>query len=232
MDAEKLEKLYILIEKWIDDSKAEWEGFREELNSGRLPLRLDFSLSEDRQCHLIDNGYLVKIFPVGGPYTVGKNYFFASCPLDVLSVVDKSEENNIQLLREFGFTKEKGFYIPEHKVVGIDLIDGKAKVNPDGSGWTITEDLSNGGEYSVTDVSPYHFAVLNNRSDFTASYIRHIQELLAFCRNPKIKVDNNSHTIHNLPETLSRFLFTKQKNNLGEIVIGDLDNLQFYRTDE
>ena len=72
--------------------------------------------------------------------------FFYNLPGNILH--NGYEEHNVTVLREHGFT------VPEHQVFGVVLEEGVVKVNLGKEGWTITEDLSEGGVYQVSDIMP------------------------------------------------------------------------------
>lgn len=141
---------------------------------------------------------------------------------------NKFEESNVELLLSKGFTKKNGFYVSHHKVVGVKIKEGKAHIDPEGEGLTITEDISEEGTYNILDIQPYHFAMLDNRKQFFQSYTKHLNKLLALCNDPNIIVDILRHGTPDNPEKpISKMLLLKEKDNIGEIVIGDLNNLEF-----
>lgn len=143
-------------------------------------------------------------------------------------IPNRFEERNVKVLRSRGFTRENGFFVPEHKVVGVHLVDGAAKVDSDGEGWVIVEDASENGAYNVSDIEPYHFAILDNRAEVFESYIYHVNELLSLCRDTSLKVGFHKHGRAEEPvEPLSRMLLLKERDGMGDIVIGDLDILEF-----
>ena len=178
----------------------------------------------------LTQGYLVKMTINIGYYTInnGKTPIrFFTRDYDKIGM-ERFQEANVQLLLNRGFTKENGFYVPLHKVVGVKIVDGKAQVDPQGDGWTITEDISEGGTYHISDIAPYHFATLNNRQAFTESYWRHITKLLELCDDPSLDIDIYRHgRPKNLIEPISKMLLLKERDNVGEIIIGDLNNLEF-----
>jgi len=181
---------------------------------------------QNRQVVSLGNGYVLKCHL---KETIGDDkfdYYWANP--DNHTEERRPDEKNASFLVEKGFTREKGFYVPYHKDVGVEIVDGKANLDLMGSYWTITEDLSEGGEYQVTDVFPHHFATLRNREDFTASYLRHMDSLTELCNLPNVSATILNHgTPRHLPTPLSRMLLLKEKENYGQIVIGDLDHLVF-----
>lgn len=138
------------------------------------------------------------------------------------------EEINESTLKKYGFTRENGFWVPKHKVVGLQLENGKIKVNPSGRGFTLTEDASENGTYQVKDIQPEMFQELQNGKEFEQSYQRHMFWLGWLYHHPEIYVSIRRHgTPENPREAISRMLLARIKDNAGEIFIGDLDNLVF-----
>ena len=138
------------------------------------------------------------------------------------------EEDNESMLRKYGFTRENGFWVPKHRVIGLELVEGKIKVNPQGRGFTLTEDASENGTYQVKDIIPEMFQQLQNGEEFEQSYQRHLFWLGWLYHHPEIHVSIRRHgTLENPKEAISRMLLARIKDNVGEIFIGDLDNLVF-----
>lgn len=170
----------------------------------------------------IGNGYLLKFwadFCKGGIFAHSKGISVTSAHI---------EEDNEYLLRKYGFTRENGFWVPKHRVIGLSLEDNKVKVNPAGKGFTITEDASENGAYQVKDIVPEMFQQLQNGKEFEQSYQRHMFWLGWLYHHPEIHVSIRRHgTPENPRKAISRMLLARIKDNTGEIFIGDLDNLVF-----
>ena len=202
------------IKDWLFIFPGAFDSVHEERLGlkGRIPIR-------------IGGGYVVKIalehsFPnsYGNLFYRHRTNFFGR----------KHEESNVRFLLEHGFTKENGFTVPDHKVVGVKLEDGKAKVDPNGNGWTITEDASENGTYNVNDIMPYHFAVLRNRYQFAEQYFRHMKLFLELCHDEKVDIYFHRHGKPDNPiPAISAMLLLKEKDGNGRVIIGDLDNLEF-----
>ena len=131
-------------------------------------------------------------------------------------------------LRNYGFTRKNGFYIPEHKIIGLKIEEDRIKVIPNGHGATIVEDMTEDGKYEVRDIREEDFWNLINREEFAKQYKRNLDALVSMINNPKIKTTIPRHgSIKECPEYLTRMLLAKIKDNVGEIFIGDLDNVCF-----
>ncbi|HLD15306.1 MAG TPA: hypothetical protein VJB94_01880 [Candidatus Nanoarchaeia archaeon] len=235
---ENIEEAYKALEDIIDkgseavpeSSKDEW--FKEWIKERMLILKPNRPRSRtwitERIPFILGSGYLVKVKP-----DVGDEMSFGKClPLDVIDISSftdtRFEEINVQVLLNYGFTRENDFYVPKHKVIGVNRVDGKAKVDPTRYGWTITEDLTENGTYEVSDISPHHFALLKNRQEFAESYKRYITKLLGLFEDPSLDIDVCHHGRPQDPiGAVSRMLFIKEKEGIGEVFIGDLDNLEF-----
>ena len=203
----KFEPLLDLI-FFVSPPKGHSINSREHL-AGRIPVNLG-------------NGYLGKFFPEGEL----SNLFFYN--LVGNSLDNRFEEQNMGVLRDHGFTEENGFFVPEHKIVGISIQDRIPKVDQNGHGWAIVEDVSQGGVYEVIDIMPHHFVMLDNRVEFYEAYKRNIWKLFELYNDPTINPSVYRHgTPKNPVETLSKMLLAKVKDNKGEIIVGDLNNVRF-----
>jgi|SRR3989344_3415866 len=182
----------------------------------------------------LSNGYVIKTKPRG--QIGGRTFHYVVCNPNDLRTEDRNqpdfqEEKNATILRQTGFTKERGFYVPDHRVIGLTIENGKIRVNPNGIDFTLAEDVSEDGTYKLDDVKPYHFVTLDNAGDFLDDYKRHIDALLGLYHNPKIRATIKRHGRPSNPvEPISRMLLARTKDNVGEIVIGDLDNILFEET--
>ena len=140
----------------------------------------------------------------------------------------KQEETNVELLREYGFTKQNGFLVPDHKIVGLRIENNQIKIDPKGIGLTIADDLSGNGTYLVSDISEVLIDDLDNAEEFTTNYQRHIEALLSFYHHPEIIGSINRHSPPENPlNSIKRMLLARVKDKVGEIAIGDLDNIFF-----
>jgi hypothetical protein len=239
-----IERAYGSLEKMLNESRKAIENMRNSIN-GHSDYYKDrvFILCpstpfviKDGHTHrtpiALGNGYIVKIALGGGTVVSSedghhKEFYIIDWPL-LERPSDKFQEKNVQILLNNGFVRENGFYVLPHKVVGVKIVDGEAHVDPDGNDWTIVEDVSENGKYNISDIYPYHFAQLKNRHDFIESYYRHVSKLMELYSNPNIDVDICRHGRPEKPlEPISRMLLLKEKDNLGEIIIGDLDNIEF-----
>ncbi|MFC1682521.1 hypothetical protein ACFL0X_02805 [Nanoarchaeota archaeon] len=179
--------------------------------AGRVPVNLG-------------NGYLAKFVPAEDLSNVFFYHLAGDCP------DNRFEEDSVRVLRDYGFTEENGFFVPEHKVVGVSIVDGVPKVDEKRYGWVIVEDVSEGGLYEVTDVMPHHFEMLDNGREFGVAYGRNLRKLLELYNDPTIAPSVYRHgTPKNPVQTLSKMLLTKVRDNKGEIVVGDLNNVRFDR---
>ena len=171
----------------------------------------------------LGNGYVVKVTPY-----LGVNYIKVKLKPMMSKAQGTQEETNVRTLRSYGFTEERGFLVPDHKVVGLSVEENQVKVDVDGIGVTIADDISEGGLYSIVDIHPSFFYSLDNKEEFLENYKRHIDALLELYHNPKIHATVNRHGKPDNPlESISRMLLAKIKDQKGEIVIGDLDNILF-----
>ncbi len=138
------------------------------------------------------------------------------------------EEKNREIFEKYGITTKNGFYVPEHRVIGLHIVEGQVRVNREGTGITITEDLTEGGLYAIRDVQPYDFWQLRNATAFLEEYKRHMDALMGLHNNPNIVASVNRHGASADPSlSLSRMLLAKIEDNIGALIIGDLDNLAF-----
>jgi len=234
---------------------AEVERFFNQCREGKSPMRLkwlescgatpidvsqDYSIErnerderDEREVHIIrphsrvvlnlGEGYAAKVRPFGI-----RNAHHVKFKQFQNRTQHYIEEDNVRILRKYGFTEENGFVVPEHKVVGIHLVNSVIKVNPQGYGVTVTEDISQDGFYGVVDFSEKLFRELQNGQALETEYERHIQALLDLYYNPKINASVNRHGPPDNPqESIERTLLVKIKDDQGEFVIGDLDNLVF-----
>lgn len=139
------------------------------------------------------------------------------------------DEMNMRFLWRCGLTRKNGFVIPYHKTIGLKRDEENlVTVNPKGHGHLIVEDMSDDGKYDVTDIVPWHFVGLNNAKEFYESYQKHMRLLVSLAENPSVDINHNRHgSPDNLFESFNRMLLARIKDNRGEIIIGDLDNLVF-----
>ena len=198
----------------------DWQPSYKGKRRGQLPSRMVLSLGE---------GYAVKI-----RVTKGRGITYLNTRLLLNTNQISIEEDNVKQLRRHGFTKDKGFWVPDHKVVGVNIEDGLINVDEDKYGLTITEDLTEDGEYTVTDIDPTYFSTLENAQEFWDDYLRHMGALLALCYDPAINATINRHEriTGNPIIPIHRTLLARIKDNRGEIVIGDLDNIVFDEIEE
>jgi len=219
-------------------------GFREKIPAFRelppfcqkqstpivLPEDYEFTISDrfvayfnSRTTYSLGDGLAIKVLPQGN-----KKYAFINVRFGRSCQQGKQEEDNVRVLRKYGFTEENGFVVPDHRVVGIKIEDDKVKVDPMGIGITIVPDLSENGLYQVCDVDEELVESLVNQEEFSASYERHMAALLNLYHNPAIFSTINRHGIPKDPtEPISRMLLAVVKDNVGKVVIGDLDNIVF-----
>ncbi len=187
------------------------------------PADRNFSRVNPRATLKLGEGYVVKLRPQRGR---GLDYIDLNPSMSRVQAIQ--EETNVRTLMNNGFTKENGFYVPYHKVIGINIVDGLIKVDESGFGLTISEDVSEDGKYLVTDINPLFFYNLDNRDEFLSDYRRHIDALLDLYHNPRINATINRHWKPSNPsEPISRMLLGKIQDKKGKIVIGDLDNILF-----
>ena len=92
---------------------------------------------------------------------------------------------------------------------------------------TIVEDATEGGAYHVSEIYPWTFALLKNRQAFVESYYRHMIKLLELYHDPNIDININRHACQDPLPPISRMLLVREKDGIGDIIIGDLDNLEF-----
>ncbi len=178
----------------------------------------------------LGGGYVMKVRPYGNVRLWGAKalYYTFFKPLQNRNQDYNIEEDNVRILRKYGFTAKNGFLVPEHKVVGIYFDEERIKVDANGYGITITEDLSNGGNCNVADFEPQLFTALQNGEALRRDYQRHAQALFDLYNNPKIKATVNRHGAPKYPKRfIDRMLLVVIKENIGELAIADLDNLIF-----
>lgn len=230
-----LEKAYVGIEKelnlyrdrypkkdilsYLDQEGASVLELPESWSPGPLAEHRYFS----RVVIPVGEGYVVKIRPL-----VTKSF----CYFVLLPIQNRNqryiEEESVGVLRKQGFTHEDGFWVPEHKVVGVSLVEGRIKVDPEGYGLTISEDLTENQQYEVVEILPELFPTLENEDSFRSDYQRHIAALTELYANPNIRPTINRHTAPTNPlRAIERMLLARVREDVGEIVIGDLDNLIF-----
>ncbi len=186
--------------------------------------------STQRVVVYLPDGYAVKMRPKG--QLDGKFHCIFCSPNEFRikkpDHVGFQEEGNSELLKRYGFSSEHGFYLPKHKVIGLEIEDNLVKVNPSGVGFSITDDISEDGKYEVTDVKSYFFLGLDNKVELFESYKGHVAALLDFYHNPHISSSIKRHgNVLNPIQPLSRMLLVRTFDNKGEIVIADLDNILF-----
>ena len=113
---------------------------------------------DSRATLILDNGYALKIRP-----RRARSFDY----IDITPVMSREqafqEETNVNTLTKYGFTQDRGFTVPEHKVIGLYNHQRNIKVNPNGRGITITEDLTEGGLYTVKGIELSHFKDLENK---------------------------------------------------------------------
>lgn len=173
----------------------------------------------------LGNGYIAKFEP-----TEEMNGSFFTLASQKGCRDNSFEEENVRVLREKGFTQENGLYVPEHKVIGVSIVKNEVKLDTSGYGWVITEDISEGGLYTVGDVQPYHLVLLNNRQEFTEIYTRGLEMLGQLIQDPRFNPTVYRHGRPKNPiPALSKMLLSKVKDNVGKIVVGDLNNIRFDR---
>ncbi len=171
----------------------------------------------------LNNGYVIKVRPERN-----KELDYIDLITMQSEVAAFQEETNVITLRNNGFTKENGFYIPNHKVIGLKNIEGVIKIDREGSGLTICEDASENGKYLIRDIEPILFYQLDNKEEFLYEYQRHLNALLQLYHNPQINATIRRHGKPDNPiEPISKMLLSKVKDNKGQIIIGDLDNIMF-----
>jgi hypothetical protein len=176
----------------------------------------------------LNDGHIAKV-SVDGVIMGLDKVFYTLQPENILH--HKFEEENVKVLRESGFTKEHDFIVPEHKVFGVVLDGEKVRVVPDGDGWVLADDMSVGG-YVVRDIEPHHFSSLAFRDKFLHDYRKHMDKLTTFHVTQHVDITVQRHgRPEDYSQALSRTLLVRIKNNIGEIIIGDLDNLEFVRKD-
>ncbi|MBI2572365.1 hypothetical protein HYV86_00740 [Candidatus Woesearchaeota archaeon] len=202
-----------------------------------MPISDAFTLEgndNSRAIVFLDDGYAVKMRPRG---QIDGRFHTVFCSPNQFRLtkpdhVGFQEETNAGLLKKYGFTLENGFYLPEHRVIGLEINDGKIQVNENGVGFSITDDISEEGKYEVSDVKPYFFLGLDNGKELFESYEKHVNALLDFYRKPNIASSINRHgSVINPIRPLSRMLLVRTYQNRGEIFIGDLDNILFEEAD-
>src|SRR3989338_4450602 len=141
----RLDTAYKTIEAKFDQFRANYEGELSDsitpvqVPEGWLPAPADRNVVRvnPRSTLNLGNGYVVKIIPQRD-----RRLDYIDLILIVSESQARQEETNVRTLRNNGFIKENGFYIPDHKVIGVKIIDGKIKVDEMGFGLTLCEDAS------------------------------------------------------------------------------------------
>ncbi len=171
----------------------------------------------------LNNGYVMKVRPCQGD-----NFYYTPFRFIQNRNQDNMEEDNVRTLRKYGFTTENGYLVPEHKVVGIHLDNDVIKVDTNGFGVTITEDLSDVGNCDVVEFEPQLLTTLQNGETLSANYQRHIQALFDLYNNPKIIATINRHAEPwDIKSSIDKMLLVVIKEDKGKLAIADLDNLIF-----
>jgi hypothetical protein len=216
----KLDDAYVTAAKLFSSFREEFKGV---IKQGFTPVNIPPSIGSSRVILPLGDGLLIKFKPY---YHEGVTYAQINC--GVALEEDLLEEHNGKLLREFGINEQNGFKVIDNKVVGLRLEVSLVQMNPSNKGFTITEDLTEGSKYRVDDIVPTDFFELTNRRQFLNEYQRHLSALLSLYHDPRIVATVNRHGTNDKPlEAISRMLLKKVRNNIGEIVIGDLDNIVF-----
>lgn len=249
MDAEHfyrgIQTAYRALEKRLDedslsfarDRVIRYHGITDESVANRCVFQFEpeereraYRGEKGRYIIRLSEGYVAKILPTTlFSYKYGT---FVQVTIDDRHKYPNSsrfqEEETLRTFRKYGITQENGFIVPEHKIVGVYQNGANHVVNENGSFVTVTEDLTESEMYKVTDVQPWHFATLRNKKELVGEYDAVFTALLELYNNPAITVSVNRHgTVSDPKPALSRMLFVRIKDDKGQIVIGDLDNLCF-----
>lgn len=225
----RLDKAYAALEQFLTKNRKKFADICLEDDTLLLGEDPKWTLlgeeeSKSRQVFPLCEGYILKVrtFPRDG---------FSICfPQPAINELSAFiESNNVWVLRKYGgFTKNNHFWVPEHKVVGVNVKGESVKINTCGYGFTIAEDISEGGAHTVHDSFSFDFNSITNKEAVQADYQRHIDALVAFCERPDIHVSEHRHGGYdNLLPPIKRMLFIRTKNDRGEVVLGDLDNIVF-----
>ena len=161
---------------------------------------------------VLGEGYAVKFTP----HDVDKESGLGHIVLKMItsSFIERYENHNVYVMRKSGFKSENGLYVPEHVPFGLELGGEKLKVNKMGCGFTLTEDLTEDGQYEVTDITPKHISELDNAQEFAESYFFHMNALLELFQNLEITASIRRHgTPKNPLPLLSRMLLAKIGDN-------------------
>ncbi|MDP2750614.1 MAG: hypothetical protein Q8O89_07325 [Nanoarchaeota archaeon] len=185
----------------------------------------------------LGTGLVAKVLPTG--YTI-KNTKFLSLYSGNAYYLDKPkmfrennlfpDEHNYNFLDKYGFTDK--FTVPKHKLARIIPNNGDPKVISQSDSYNIvlSEDLSVGG-YEVTDIYPHYFYALENKKEFFDSYVNQMDSLLSISKDERFIIAGARHTCkfegNDNVFPVSRTLLARIKDNIGKIIIGDLNNIVF-----
>jgi hypothetical protein len=225
---ELLESSYKLLEDMLNDWRGSYRAWKEDTLTPIMPDRAplyppDIHHPYSRIALPLDNGLVAKVVAQRGP-----DFVFIYVTPQFPRQYSLREETNMHTFRTHGFTRDNGFIVPWHKVVGLKINRGRVQVDPDSVGITIAEDISISGQYEVSDIFPSDFYRLANRDSFSRDYVRHMDALARLQARPDIKTtyyrhyDERDHAY-----AMSRMLLKRVKQNTGEIILGDLDCVLF-----
>ncbi len=142
------------------------------------------------------------------------------------------EEVTADLLARYGCTSEAGFYVPAHHVFGISFQNERYVIHSAGVGWTVMDDPAEGGRYEIDHVNPDRFSTYANSSELDEQYRRYIQQLTIIYEHPNIRPLALRHEDPDPELMLRRMLHLRVKDCVGEVYIGDLDNILFEEKDQ
>ena len=130
--------------------------------------------------------------------------------------------------------RDLGFEVPEHHYFRVEQTDGGIELKEYGYGmdFVITQDLSERSKFKVEDVEDRHFHQLANGDNIR----RELDANLGILRNvyggnhPQYVLEVNGHTSNDNPDEALRrifFVVVNSATNIGELVIGDIDHIDF-----
>lgn len=151
--------------------------------------------------------------------------------LSDIFVYEAALRNSVRLLTDLGFT------VAEHNFFWVRKKNDKFFLEEDGPSFVLAENLTKGGKYLIEDIKKKHFEELDNGLELKQELDEAIQLFkdIKDEKKPPYGLRVNGHVGKKSPEKAFRHLFFNQINpetNKGELIIGDIEHVCFYKYDE